>query len=275
MNKNISLCAVLSLAFLSASAAPPVALLGRDEGTVGAGMDIFLLLGQSNMEGKGELTDTSVPDPRIMNMDMDSNVWIPAHHPLHNRSNLYSPGVGPGLPFALEIRKNFPEKTIGLVPCALGGSWISLWQKTSLATTALNNKTLYNYALERALLAKQSGTLRAILWLQGESDSSLETRADTYQQNLIHFIMDFRTDLGLPELPFVCATIGSFLEESRWPYKDQINGILLGVSNTIPFAVCADVRDLTGNIGDNVHYNAASQEQIGRRMAEKYIEMGQ
>ena len=87
--------------------------------------------------------------------------------------------------------------------------------------------------------------------------------------------MDFRTDLGLPELPVVCATIGSFLEESRWPYKDQINGILLGVSNTIPFAVCADVRDLTGNIGDNVHYNAASQEQIGRRMAEKYIEMGQ
>jgi hypothetical protein len=34
-----------------------------------------------------------------------------------------------------------------------------------------------------------------------------------------------------------------------------------------------DARDLTGNIGDSLHYNTESQVAIGRRYAEKYFEL--
>ena len=245
-------------------------------------MDIYLLLGQSNMQGSGALPDGSVPDPRILYMDIDSNTWVTAQHPLHHWSKASSDGVGPGLNFALEVRKHFPARTIGLVPCTIGGSDIKLWQKTSLL-----EDSLYNYTLKRAQLAKQRGTIRGILWLQGESDSGLKDRANAYSERLTRFVQDFRTDIDMPELPFICATIGSFLRKAKevelfwpflgkykFPYSDQINDVLLGISNAVPNAACTDTRDITGHIGDYLHFNAASQELIGKRMAEDYLKTG-
>jgi hypothetical protein len=45
-------------------------------------MDIFLLLGQS-IQGIGKITDTSIPDIRILNMDMNLDRWMFARPPSH------------------------------------------------------------------------------------------------------------------------------------------------------------------------------------------------
>ncbi len=228
---------------------------------------IFLLLGQSNMKGRGKIMTLSAGDSRIKMLSLNKTVWETAQHPLHKVDPPDNAGVGPGLSFAKAYLEKNPGVTIGLVPCAKGGSSIKLWTK--------ENDLLYKRAVERGLYAARDGELKGILWLQGESDCQNESQALSYQQHLVQMVSDLRSDLKVPELPFVCATIGSFLEEDRWPYNDYINEVLMNVGELISSAACADVRYLSGHIGDNVHYNTASQIEIGIKMAESFFKISQ
>ena len=63
--------------------------------------DLFLLLGQSNMKGRGVIPSNVKPDPRILMMRMQEDRWYVAQDPLHARVNPKSDrpdnaGVGPG-----------------------------------------------------------------------------------------------------------------------------------------------------------------------------------
>ena len=53
-------------------------------GTVGPFFvgDLWVLAGQSNMEGYGDLKDTTPPHPKVMLFGMD-RTWRPAEEPLH------------------------------------------------------------------------------------------------------------------------------------------------------------------------------------------------
>lgn len=92
------------------------------------GLDIWLLGGQSNMAGRGQVTELT---PRSVGSDdgvavfKGDNTWVaPATHPLHRDVDLCKAdrcGVGPGLPFATGLLNLEPTMgTIGLIPCALG-----------------------------------------------------------------------------------------------------------------------------------------------------------
>lgn len=248
-------------------------------------MDIFILAGQSNMKGRGILENKNadglsndIPDKNIFNMSLKDNAWQAARHPLHFVDTRDNAGIGPGLSFAREVKKKLSLKKIGLVPCARGGSWIGLWNKKSKREMTLfkGGETvgnLYQFCMDRSLVSKKKGEIKAILWLQGESDSNKEGRINNYQKQLKALVANMRQDLGKPELPFICATIGSFLKDEKWPGRDKINDVLLNIHKFIPNSACADARHLKGHIGDYVHYNAESANVIGKLMAEKYLEL--
>ena len=240
-------------------------------------LDIFLLLGQSNMKGRGEIPSTQHDDPRIVMMHLQDNQWYLAHHPLHlaseadRRGGSENAGVGPGLDFARKIAAQYPHSRIGLVPGAVSGSGIDLWVKGG---------ALYEAAMKRAKLALAQGPaghtrLRGILWMQGERDARGETAYLTYQEKLDRMIHDMREELGQPTLPFIASTVGPVLEteqmKQRYPHRSQINAILLALPARAPFATCIDARDLTGHIGDALHYNTPAQQEIGRRMAAAWL----
>ncbi len=73
-----------------------------------------------------------------------------------------------------------------------------------------------------------------------------------------------------PELPFLACTIGEMTAEDGPGRKGDINRILLSLTGKVPRTACVDARDLKANIGDNVHFDTAAQNEIGRRFAEKY-----
>ena len=89
-------------------------------------MQIYLLMGQSNMAGRGEITEgyKSEGNPRVFMLDKSRN-WVAAKHPLHFDKAIA--GVGPGLAFALRMAARDTGIRIGLVPCAVGGSSIDSW----------------------------------------------------------------------------------------------------------------------------------------------------
>ncbi|KAF5198528.1 putative carbohydrate esterase [Thalictrum thalictroides] len=167
--------------------------------------NIFILAGQSNMAGRGGVIDDKwdgIVPPKcqsnslVLRFNARSN-WEEAREPLHADIDVNKTcGIGPGMAFANSIREIDPRiGTIGLVPCAIGGTNISEWH---------HGMSLYNNLVNRAKAAlKQGGTIRAILWYQGESDTISRTDADSYGLNLKKLMLDLRVDLDSPMLPII------------------------------------------------------------------------
>jgi hypothetical protein len=255
-----------------------------------ASFDVFLLIGQSNMKGRGALSEKSATDPRVWMFPFGGNQWVPARDPLHaagqndmiDRSD--NAGVGPGMSFARALLAENPQAVIGLVPAAVGGARIDQWLPEP--TTGPGNgttKRFYDEALRRARLAlavpvEPKPILRGILWLQGESDSTAD-RHNLYQEKLLRLVDALREEFGDPQLPFIACTIGAFIPRDltiasmTFAHTREINDILLELPALRDRTATVDARDLTGHIGDRLHYDTASQEIIGEQFAAKYLEL--
>ena len=234
-------------------------------------LDLFLLIGQSNMKGRGVMPDEPMRDPRIVMMHLKDDAWYLARHPLHLTGDATTfagadnAGVGPGLAFAEAVAARNLDLRVGLIPCAVGGSAIALWQPGA---------KLYIEALRRARLAQVTtapvqARIRAALWLQGEADATDE-RLPVHEEKLLKLVRTLRADLSLPELPFIACTIGEMSPDGEGRRKGDMNRLLLSLPAKLPHTACVDARDLKSNIGDNVHFDTAAQNEIGRRFAEKY-----
>ena len=87
---------------------------------------IYLLVGQSNMAGRGTVEDEDrEAHPRVWALDRVAQ-WVPAREPLHFDKPTIA-GVGPGLAFGKAVVARYPNDHVGLVPCAVGGSPIRTW----------------------------------------------------------------------------------------------------------------------------------------------------
>jgi len=132
---------------------------------------IFVLAGQSNMAGRGALDEAAAvpPDPRVVVFSPvdDKEVWHPATDPLHPDTNGRKAGVGPGMAFAHELLRLAPRiaPSIGLVPCAYGGSELARWEEGGDLFAAA-------VARVRRCMAEGDATdvIAGVLWHQGESD---------------------------------------------------------------------------------------------------------
>jgi len=235
-------------------------------------LDLFLLMGQSNMKGRGVMPEEPKRDPRIVMMHLKDDKWYLARHPLHLTGDAKTfqghdnAGVGPGLAFAETLAAANPKSAIGLVPCAVGGSSIKLWQKGA---------KLYDEALRRAKLALQTtapvkARIRGVIWLQGEANANPE-ELPLHAERLRAMIEALRADLVLPELPFIACTIGEMKPEPLLTNLKAMNEIQLALPKNVPHTACVDARDLKTHIGDAVHFDTAAQNEIGKRFAEKFL----
>src|SRR5215204_6168067 len=177
---------------------------------------IFLMAGQSNMAGRGIVAPSdTVSSPLILALDKN-NEWVYAKEPLH----YYEPGrtgLDCGLSFAKELSKKYgKEITIGLVPCAIGGSSIEQW----LGNSTYRGVTLYSNFLEKAKAAAQYGTIKGLLWHQGESNTGEKSRIN-YKQKLETFFAKVRNDLQQPDLPIYMGSLGTYLTKYSFPYTEE------------------------------------------------------
>lgn len=237
-------------------------------------LDLYLLMGQSNMKGRGIMPAEPMYDSRIVMMHLKDDAWYLARHPLHLVGDAKTfaghdnAGVGPGLAFAGALVDQRPTTAVGLVPCAVGGSAINLWQKGA---------KLYDEALRRARLALQAtapvqGRIRGVLWLQGEANANDDGLA-VHEAKLLKLVDDLRADLARPDLPFIACTIGEMGDAARLADQAAMNRILLALPARRGATACVDARDLKTHIGDNVHFDTAAQNEIGRRFAAKLNEL--
>ncbi|MFV0565992.1 MAG: sialate O-acetylesterase [Flavobacteriaceae bacterium] len=224
---------------------------GQEDAT--GSTDLYLLIGQSNMAGRGTLDSLEqLSNERILMLD-STNSWVLAKDPLHF-DKPYA-GVGPGIAFAQQMLIDRPDRTIGLIPCAWGGSPIKVWQPGA----RYFNNFPYDEAVQKAKIALEKGRLKGVLWHQGESDNTPE-KADLYLDTINILVQNLRRDLNLPELPFVLGEIGYFNKQ------DYINPILKNVPETIKHTALVSSEGLTDK-GDQLHFDTASARVLGRRYA--------
>lgn len=225
---------------------------------------VFLLAGQSNMAGRGfiEPQDT-ITSKRILTINKENDL-IYAKEPLH----FYEPamaGLDIGLSFGKELIQNIPDSiTILLLPTAVGGSSISQW----INDENFRNVQLLSNFKEKAEIGKTYGNIKAVLWHQGENDAISEDKIENYNKRLSQLISQFRKDIGNEKLPVIIGELGSFSENNeQW---NKINEQIKAYSITDSHSIVVPTGDLKHK-GDKVHFNSKSIRILGKRYAQKYL----
>ncbi|WP_196781411.1 sialate O-acetylesterase [Flavobacterium sufflavum] len=216
-------------------------------------MEVYLLIGQSNMAGRGAIDAESEKTSQDIFMLDKSNNWVIAKDPVHFDKS--SAGVGPAISFAQAMLKDKMNAQIGLIPCAWGGSPIKVWQP---GVKYFDNFP-YDEAIARAKIALQKGVLKGILWHQGESDNDSK-KAEVYLEKLKALVANLRMDLNAPNLSFVAGEIGYFNKENH------INTIINKLPDEVAHTAVVSAKDLTDK-GDHLHFDTASARELGKRYA--------
>lgn len=228
--------------------------------------ELYVLIGQSNMAGRGPLTDELKQEGNDSVFVFNKQAqWIIARHPLHFDKPAIV-GVGPGLMFGIEMAKATPGKRIGLIPCAVGGTPIEHWLPG--AFDSATNTHPWDDAAARITRAMQYGTIKGVIWHQGEANSNAAA-AETYAVQLAALIHRIRTLAGNPNLPFVAGELGPFLATSG-----NINAQLKKIPGLADHTAVAAAEGLTDK-GDKLHFDARSANELGKRYAARMLELQQ
>ncbi|MCS7044403.1 MAG: sialate O-acetylesterase [Bryobacteraceae bacterium] len=247
--------------------------------------DLWVLAGQSNMEGVGNLEELPLPSALVNSLDM-TDTWVVAEDPLHRlvdaadrvhwRKNAKGEiarlegeelrkwiaarrkGAGAGLPFALEMvrRTGVP---VGLIPCAHGGTSMDQW---SPELKDRGGDSLYGAMLRRIRLA--GGRVRGVLWYQGESDAN-EKAAPLFEEKFRRFIQALRQDTGQRDLPFYYVQIGRHVANAPGGPWDMVQDAQLRVESQLPnvwMTTCVDCE-----LDDGIHVGTDDLRLLGVRLA--------
>jgi hypothetical protein len=221
-------------------------------------LHLYLLIGQSNMVGRDAPSDEDrQPHARIIAINRDEK-WEPARDPLPH-TDLCSEGVGPGMTFGRMMAKRDDAISIGLIPCAKGGSNLDQWAEGS---------KLYKLAVKRSRAAQRDGVLKGIIWHQGESETGNAKAAQSYTRRAIKIFTALRRDLERPKLPIVVGELAHYLYvPQRCPYARQVNAALAQIPKQLKHVGLATAEELAHK-GDDVHMDAKSQRKMGKRYAQ-------
>ncbi len=246
--------------------------------------DIWLLAGQSNMEGVGDLIDLEKPSDKVNSFNL-SDEWVDAKEPLHElpsaadrvhwRKNAAGvverlagaelesfrtkrkKGAGLGLPFAIEYEKR-TGVPVGLFPCAHGGTSMAQW------SPELKDKagdSLYGATIRRAFLL---GKIKGILWYQGESDAN-PVAGPIFQEKFEQMVAAFRKDLDQPDLPFHYVQIGRHVNSTNiqaWNLVQEAQRLAEGrLGNAVMFSA------IDSDLDDGIHVSTPDLKRLGRAMA--------
>lgn len=225
-------------------------------------MHSFLLIGQSNMAGRGNMQNAERFNPARIKL-LRNGLWTWAYRPIN--PDRASAGVCLAESFAEEFVKKYGSD-VGLIPCADGGTSLDQWQK---------GEALYENAVFQAKLASKTSKIVGVLWHQGESDCD-PLLYPTYRPRFEKLMADLRCDLDLPTVPFLVGGLGDFLADCH-KYEDlknytHVNSALRTIAEQNDNVGFVSADGLGAN-SDNLHFNAPSLREFGRRYFAKFEEI--
>lgn len=237
--------------------------------------DVWILAGQSNMEGAGRLPGLAKPHSLVRAFSQRRE-WRLASDPLH--VHVESPdachnygrqithelaedwrrrascGAGAGVHFGREMlaRSGVPQ---GLICVARGGSSLGQWNPQ--ATDQL-------YASMMASVRATGQPVAGVLWYQGESDTSAAS-TPAYTENMKTLVAATRRDLRQPRLPWVIVQLARVIRVGTgewWNSVQEQQRLLPSVIRQLAVVAAIDL-----SLDDEIHIGAADMPRLGVRLA--------
>ena len=248
---------------------------------------IYICFGQSNMEGNAqwEAQDVGV-DPRFQmlatcnfnNPKRTMGNWYTAECPIVSPDGK----LGPSDYFGRTMVQELPDKKIGVIAVAMGGSPIEMFDKDLYEQKMKDNPnewwvTLakrhyggnpYGRIIEMAKKAQEVGVIKGILLHQGCSNNGDEKWPGMVKK----IYKDMLRDLGLK-----ASDVHIFVGETE--YEDMGGGcswhnhVVAKIPEVIPTGHVVSAEGIPGNGVDPWHFSAAGYRTFGRRYAEKVLDV--
>jgi len=255
--------------------------------------DLWLMAGQSNMEGAGRSTMEDLaykksPNPAVRAYYLD-NRWdacMPLNHEpwisvddcqrevwkseqlasiwRSDKSVMESHGtpergVGPALFFGLRMYEitGVPQ---GVIPCAKGATSLAQWQP---------GQPLYEAMLHR--FVRTGSLVRGVFWYQGESDTS-EAGIAAFDDKMRALVDGLRRDTGIADLPFVQTQLSTThipgINDSADAGKgwEGIREKQRLLDAKIPHLATVSAIDCA--LDDLIHLSSNGQKKVGHRGAD-------
>lgn len=259
---------------------------------------IYICFGQSNMEGNAdwEVQDEGV-DPRFQMLATcnfperkvkgDNTKKIPARQ----KGNWYTAEcpivspvgkLGPSDYFGRTMVEQLPDKKIGVIAVAMGGSPIEMFDKDIYQQKYQDNynewwaqiarnyygENPYGRIIEMAKKAQEVGVIKGILLHQGCSNNGQEDWPDKVKK----IYKDMLHDLGL-RAKDVPIFVGETEYENMGGGCSWHNHVVAKIPEVIPTGHVVSAEGIPGNGTDPWHFSAAGYRTFGKRYAEKVLDV--
>jgi hypothetical protein len=214
----------------------------------------FLLIGQSNMSGRGRIAEAHKIDTTHI-YTLRNGRWQKMFRPICSDRSFA--GVSLGESFAEAVANAYGED-VGLICCSDGGTTLDQWKPGDV---------LFDNAVNCAKLAMRTSTLVGILWHQGEGDCAPHLAA-TYRERFSVMVDELRRQLGAENVPLIVGGLGDFLKDravspqlANYPI---VNKALIDYAESDDRVAFVGAEGL-GDNGDKLHFNSDALYEFGLR----------
>ena len=249
---------------------------------------IYICFGQSNMEGNAqwEAQDVGNVDPRFQmlatcNFDDPKRTlgnWYTAECPIVSPVGK----LGPSDYFGRTMVKELPDKRVGVIAVAMGGSPIEMFDKDLYQQKLKDNPNEwwaqlanryyggnpYGRIIEMAKKAQEVGVIKGILLHQGESNNG----DPNWPAMVKKIYKDMLRDLGL-RASDVHLFVGETEHEDMGGGCSWHNTVVAKIPEVIPTGHVVSAEGIPGNGTDPWHFSAEGYRTLGKRYAEKVLDV--
>ena len=229
--------------------------------------DAFLMIGQSNMAGRGDFGEV----PEIKNplcLMQRNGRWQPMSEPVNPDRAVFGISLHSGVSLAASFADCYARRfnrPVGLIPCADGGTSIVDWQPEG---------ALYENAMNCIRLAKRCSNIKGILWHQGENDCLSMDLLRAYPKLFYRLFDSLMADIGDENIPIVIGELPRGISE-KWKLEGRekiFNDYLPILIKKYPNMAIAFSEGLALK-ADGIHFSSLSQREFGKRYFEKYLSL--
>jgi hypothetical protein len=220
------------------------ALSVTNAGAAEEGKHLFILSGQSNMQG-------------------------------HRPDEAFSPAVQKALGKDNVI---IVQDALGGQPIQ---RWYKQWKSPS-GEKPKSTGDLYDRLMRKVKPTIEGKTLKSVtfIWMQGERDAKMKW-SKVYESSLKGLYEQLSKDLGRSDLNFVIGRLSDFdLANKRYPDWTAIREIQVGVADSNPQFAWVNTDDLNDGVNrrgksikNDLHYSADGYKTLGNRFAESALKL--
>lgn len=237
---------------------------------------VFLLLGQSNMQGW--MSEVAFLDPTLAVIPEQCELWdgdrghLKAGQSL--RENKY---FGPEVMLMHQLSRQDRERKKIFIKVARGGHSITAFLPPTGMVPGSPSEDVEQAGVLGTRLDQLLDQLRSeysdvewggLFFFQGERDARVQVLADQYEKNIARFLNQVESLTGEPNLPVLLARIDPPAE--IFPARESIRRVQEFLAKRRPNTYWMDIDDIK-KADDALHFTAEGQLEIGKRFSDFWL----